>query len=142
MAKGKCEDPNSRSAEVFKMTPHKNVVRLPAIVNGVHGTFIMDTGATFVTLNAAFAQKAKVQIDQDSTLKMHTANGVTEGKRGHAATIQVRSLQAKDVEVAVQGNSQATYGEGVDGLLGMSFLSRFKVSIDTESVRISTRNAK
>ncbi len=26
--------------------------------------------------------------------------------------------------------------------VGMSFLSRFKVSIDTESVRISSRNAK
>jgi predicted aspartyl protease len=72
---------------------------------------------------------------------MHTANGVTDGKRGHAATVQVRSLQAKDVVVAVQ-SGQSSFGEGVDGLLGMSFLSRFKVSIDTESVRISSRNAK
>jgi len=42
----------------------------------------------------------------------------------------------------VQTGGQASYGDGVDGLLGMSFLSRFKVSIDTESVKISSRNAK
>jgi clan AA aspartic protease (TIGR02281 family) len=141
-AKGKCEDPNGRGEETFRMSAQKNVFRLPVTLNGVRGTFIMDTGATFVTVNAAFAQKAKVQIDPDSTLKMITANGVTDAKRGRAATIQVRSLQAKDVEVVVQASGAASYGEGVDGLLGMSFLSRFKVSIDTESVKISSRNAK
>jgi aspartyl protease family protein len=138
-AKGKCEAANSRSEEIIKIPPQKNVVRLPVAVNGVRGTFIMDTGATFVTLNAAFAEKAKVQIEPDSTIKMHTANGVVDGKRGRAATVQLRSLQAKDVVIAVQGG---TFGEGVDGLLGMSFLSRFKVSIDTDSVRISSRSAK
>jgi clan AA aspartic protease (TIGR02281 family) len=102
----------------------------------------MDTGATFVTMSTAFAEKAKVQVDQDSKIKMHTANGIVEEKRGHAATVQLRSLQAKDVVVAVQPNAQATYGDGVDGLLGMSFLSRFKVSIDTDSIKISNRNAK
>jgi len=30
----------------------------------------------------------------------------------------------------------------VDGLLGLSFLSRFKVSIDTQTVKIANRNAK
>jgi clan AA aspartic protease (TIGR02281 family) len=141
-AKGKCDAPNARREEVIKIPPRKNVVRLPVTVNGVRGTFIMDTGASFVTMSAGFAEKAKVQVDQDFKLKMHTANGVVEGKRGHAATVQLRSLQAKDVVVAVQPSAQATYGDGVDGLLGMSFLSRFKVSIDTEAIRISNRTAK
>jgi clan AA aspartic protease (TIGR02281 family) len=100
---------------------------------------LLDTGATFVSLKNAFAQKAKVQIDQDSTVRLHTANGIAEGKRGRAATIQLRSLQAKDVAVVVQNDGQATYGENIDGLLGMSFLSRFKVTIDTQSARISNR---
>jgi hypothetical protein len=34
-----------------------------------------------------------VQIDQDSDIKIHTANGVVDGKRGRAATVQLRSLQ-------------------------------------------------
>ena len=39
----------------------------------------------------------------------------------------------------VQDDAKGTYGEGVDGLLGMSFLSRFKVTVDARAVRISGR---
>jgi aspartyl protease family protein len=115
---------------------------LPVTVNGVQGTFILDTGATFVSFNQAFAQKAKVQIDQDSKVRMHTANGMVDARRGRATTVQLRSLQAKDVAVVVHDNVRGSFGDGVDGLLGMSFLSRFKVSIDSKSVRIANRDAK
>jgi aspartyl protease family protein len=141
-AKGKCESPGSRAEEVFRFPPQKNVVRLPVTVNGVRGTFILDTGATFVSFSEAFAQKAKVQIDPDSKVRMHTANGIVDAKRGHATTVQLRSLLAKDVAVVVHDAVRGSFGDGVDGLLGMSFLSRFKVSIDTQAVRIANRNAK
>lgn len=139
MAKGKCEAATTRGEEVFAISRPNSVFKLPVVLNGVRGNFLLDTGATFVSLKNAFAQKAKVQIDQDSTVRLHTANGIAEGKRGRAATIQLRSLQAKDVAVVVQNDGQATYGENIDGLLGMSFLSRFKVTIDTQSARISNR---
>src|SRR6266849_2670041 len=113
-AKGKCEAANSRAEEVFRRPLNNGVLKLPVVINGVRGTFIMDTGATFVAMNNAFAEKAKVQIDRDSTVKLHTANGVVDGKRGHAATIQLRSLQAKDVIIVVQSGP---FGQGVDGLL-------------------------
>jgi aspartyl protease family protein len=141
-AKGRCESPGSRAEEVFRFPPQKNVVRLPVAVNGVRGTFILDTGATFVSFSEAFAQKAKVQIDQDSKIRMHTANGIVDAKRGRATTVQLRSLQAKDVAVVVHDAVRGSFGDGVDGLLGMSFLSRFKVSIDTQAIRIANRNAK
>jgi predicted aspartyl protease len=108
----------------------------------VQGNLILDTGATFVSLTATFAQKAKVQIDQDSSLRMHTADGVGDGKQGRAATIQLRTLAAKDVPIVVQTDAKAAYGDGVDGLLGMSFLSHFNVSIGTQAIRISSRKAK
>jgi predicted aspartyl protease len=95
-----------------------------------------------VSLRNAFAGKAKVQIDPDSSIRLHTANGITDGKRGRATTIQVRSLQAKDVPIVVQSDDQGTYGKDVDGLLGMSFLSHFNVTIDARSVKISSRNLK
>jgi clan AA aspartic protease (TIGR02281 family) len=138
-AKGKCEAANSRSEELFRRPPNNAVLKLPVVINGVRGTFIMDTGATFVSMNRAFAEKAKVQIDRESTIKLHTANGDVDGKRGHAATVQVRSLLAKDVVVVVQSGP---FGPGVDGLLGLSFLSRFRVSIDPQTVKIANRNAK
>lgn len=117
-------------------------MKLPVTINGVSGNLVLDTGATFVSVKNAFAQKAKLQVDQDSTVRLHTANGIAEGKRGRAKTIQLRSLLAKDVPVVVQNDNQGTYGEGVDGLLGMSFLSRFNLTIDTQTVRIATRKPK
>jgi predicted aspartyl protease len=79
-----------------------------------------------------------VEIDQESIVHLRTANGIVEGKRGRAQTIQLRSLLAKDVPIVVQAEA---YGAGIDGLLGMSFLSRFNINIDAKTVRISRRTA-
>ena len=138
-ARGRCEAATSGGEEVFRILRPNEVVKFLVSINGVGGNFILDTGATFVSLKSAFAQKAKVQVDQDSTVRLHTANRITDAKRGRAATIQLRSLQAKDVPIVVQTDDKATYGENVDGLLGMSFLSRFQVTIDTQAVKISNR---
>jgi clan AA aspartic protease (TIGR02281 family) len=141
MQKGNCEVATGKE-EVFAVSRQNNLVKLPVLVNGVRGNFVLDTGATFVSLKNTFAQNAKVQVDQDSTVRLHTANGIADGKRGRAAVVQLRSLHAKEVAVVVQDDAKGSYGEGVDGLLGMSFLSRFKVTIDTQAVRISSRNAR
>jgi clan AA aspartic protease (TIGR02281 family) len=141
-AKGRCEAGTAGGEEVFALSRPNSVVRLPVSVNGVRGNFVLDTGATFVSLKNAFAQKAKVQIESESIVRMHTANGFADGKLGRAAAIQLRSLRARDVPVVVQADGQGTYGEGVDGLLGMSFLSRFKLTIDAQTVRLSGRKAR
>lgn len=125
--------------EVFAVPRPGNVLKVPVSINGVRGTFILDTGATFVSLKHSFAEKAKVQVEESSTLRLHTANGVAEGKRGRAGLVQLRSLQAKDVPIVVQDDGKGSYGDGVDGLLGMSFLSRFKVTIDNRALKVSSR---
>ena len=141
MKKGNCSL-GTGGEETFPVPRQHRTVTLPVAINGLRGVFVLDTGATFVALKKAFAQKASVVIDQDSTVRLHTANGVTDGKLGRAARIQLRSLQAKDVPIVVEDDAKATFGDGVDGLLGMSFLSRFKVTIDSQVVKISSRQAK
>jgi aspartyl protease family protein len=117
------------------------MVRLQVSINGVRGHFLLDTGATFVTLTKSFAQKCLVEIEPDSVVRLQTANGVAEGKLGHAKTTQLRSLSAKDMQVVVQTDAKG-FGDGIDGLLGMSFLSRFKLSMDPQALRISGRKGK
>lgn len=138
-SKAKCEPATAASEEVFAVSRPGNIVKLPVSINGTRGFFVLDTGATFVSMKNTFAQKAKVTVDADSAVQLHTANGMTTAKRGRAQTIQLRSLQAKDVPVVVQDDAKGTFGEGVDGLLGMSFLSHFKLTVDARSVRISGR---
>jgi clan AA aspartic protease (TIGR02281 family) len=141
MKKGNCPLATGNE-ETFPVPRQHRQVTLPVSVNGTRGVFILDTGASFVALKKTFAQKAAVQIDQDSSVRLHTANGITDGRMGHAAMIQLRSLQAKDVPIVVEDDAKAAFGDGVDGLLGMSFLSRFKVTVDAQVVKIASRKAK
>jgi clan AA aspartic protease (TIGR02281 family) len=140
MKKGNCEVASGKE-ETFAIAGPHSAIKLVATVNGVRGNFILDTGATFVVLKSAFAKQAKVDVDGESVVKLNTANGAGEGRRGRAATIQVRSLEVKNVPIVVQDDAKAAYGAGIDGLLGMSFLARFKLTIDARSVKIIPRTA-
>lgn len=140
-AKGRCPAPTG-SDEVVPLNRSGNVVTLSATINGTPGKFIFDTGATFVALRRSFAEKAKVDIDEGSGITLHTANGATTGKRGRAKLIQMRSIKAEDVAIVVQTDQKALFGDGVDGLLGMSFLSRFEIAMDGRSLRLKPRRGR
>jgi clan AA aspartic protease (TIGR02281 family) len=136
-AKGGCAAATSGDEERFPAAVPGGVVKVPVVVNNVPAIFILDTGAAFVALKDSFAKKAKVEIEPGSAVHLHTANGIAEGQRGRADTVELRSLKAKSVPVVVEADSAAAYGDGIDGLLGLSFLSRFSVTIDGQTVRIA-----
>src|SRR5437588_1859331 len=70
MKKGNCEVVVGKEETFAISQPHKTI-RLIASVNGVRGNFILDTGATFVLLKRAFAQKAKVEVDGESIVRLN-----------------------------------------------------------------------
>jgi clan AA aspartic protease (TIGR02281 family) len=105
-------------------------------VNGIDGTFVVDTGASFVVLTADFAMRAKVDVFRQS-VPIDTANGRAESTLGRAATVRLgRRIEAGDVPILIQNRS---LGRDVDGLLGMSFLSRFDLSIGRRDWSLSPR---
>ncbi len=134
-AKGGCAAASSGGIETFPAARPGSVVKVPVVVNNVTGTFILDTGASFVVTTTSFAKKANIDVEQGSAVRLHTANGVVDGKRGRADVIQLRSLKARGVPVVIEADDAAAYG--ADGLLGLSFLSRFNVTIDGRSVKIT-----
>jgi clan AA aspartic protease (TIGR02281 family) len=139
--KGGCAAGNS-GEEVLPVARPGQTVAVSVSINGVQGRFILDTGATFVSLKRSFAQRAKVDVDESSSLKLATANGITEAKRGHAKSVALKKLSARDVAVVVQTDDRATYGDKIDGLLGMSFLSRFELTINEKAVRLKARTRR
>ncbi len=140
-SKGGCTILDKSNEVVIPITRRGDVVTLSVVINGVTGILILDTGATYVALTGDFAQKAKAQVDQNSIIKMRTANGIADGKRGRANSIRVRSLETKDVPIVVMATEKLSFGPRVDGLLGMSFLSRFNLSMDSTNVRLRKRAA-
>ena len=71
-----------------------------------------------------------------------TANGQAKAKLSKADKITLGKLEAADVPVAVQDVDEKSYGAGVDGLLGMSFLSRFEVEMAGGFIEVRTRQFK
>ena len=56
--------------------------------------------------------------------------------------VQLGKLAAANVPIVVQKTDENSYGAGVDGLLGMSFLSRFEVQMTNGFVEVRTRRRK
>jgi clan AA aspartic protease (TIGR02281 family) len=98
------------------------------------GTFIVDTGATLVVLSRAFADKLKLDTSSAPRLFAQTANGPTTGFAVTVDKIEVQGVKAARVPAAVVdglGN--------IEGLLGMSFLSRFDLKQESAQLEISAR---
>ena len=72
-------------------------------------------------------------------ITLSTADGAAKGKLSTATRVTLGSLEVNDVPVVVDTKS---YGPGIDGLLGMSFLSRFEIQLATGSIEIRTRRPK
>ncbi|PQV50061.1 aspartyl protease family protein [Paraburkholderia sp. BL21I4N1] len=101
-------------------------ILVKALVNGVSGTFIVDTGATYVLLTRNFAHRAQVPLDTARQIQMTTVNGQRQALLTSASSIKVGRAEAERVELTVDGPAASSLGNGVDGLLGQSFLSRFQ----------------
>jgi clan AA aspartic protease (TIGR02281 family) len=116
-------------------------VTVKAEINGVRGLFILDTGASYVSVKSAFASRAKIPESDTSVITLNTANGQAKAKLSKADKVALGKLEAVNVPVAVQ-TDENIYGKGVDGLLGMSFLSRFEVQMAGDVIEIRTRQKR
>lgn len=136
-AKGKCEVGYAEGAEVIPRTK-QDVTLAKVSINGVKGTFVVDTGASVVTVDTAFAEKAKITSQNSRKILTHTANGVAEATLTTAANIELGKVRAENISTAIISKP---IGNGVDGLLGMSFLARFDVMLGEREIRIQARKA-
>ena len=140
-AKGNCTSSTELRKESFPQRG-QNVVTVKAEINGVRGLFVLDTGATYVAMRSKFADRAKVSQVGASDITMATANGLTKAKLTKADKVTLGKLVATNGSVAVLDTDEKSYGAGVDGLLGMSFLSRFEVQIANGSIEVRTRRPR
>ncbi len=88
-----------------------------------------------VTLTGSFARKAGVAGNGEILLK--TANGTRKAATGNIPQLSVGRLKAADVAAAILPEDGQSLGNGIDGLLGMSFLSRYKMEVTSAAVTLS-----
>jgi aspartyl protease family protein len=95
-------------------------VLLTAIVNNVPVRFMVDTGATWVSLTQQDAQRVGVAGNLDYSIPMNTANGIAKAAPVTLGGVRIGQLEVDQVEATVMSEKTGI------SLLGQSFLKRLQ----------------
>ena len=104
-------------------------------VNGISMRFLVDTGASLVTLSSSDARRAGINFLAGQKAVMQTANGTTPAYRVKLDKVRLGDIELTNVDgVVVEGNVM-----GELGLLGMSFLNRVSMQRDGTTMTLTRR---
>jgi aspartyl protease family protein len=108
-----------------------------SINGGKPGRFIIDTGASYLSLSRRFAERNKIASSAGQPILLRTTSGVSKVRLLTLDSVVVGDLTARQVDAVVVTEELGTTGNTeIDGLLGLSFLTRFDVQIDRDAGQI------
>lgn len=105
----------------------------PGQVNGQHVTFMVDTGASLVSISDQVAQKAHLQGGVPTIFK--TANGDRAGRVVDGVEVSIGPARVRNVKVGVG----LGLGNDNHALLGQSFLSKFDITMNQNQMVLRPR---
>lgn len=109
--------------------------RVAGAINGEPVMFLVDTGASVVSVSEALARRAGLQGGERAQFR--TANGVREGRMVRADSIALQSaLAVANLRVGV---GLELGGNDAQALLGQNFLQHFEVRMDRDSMVLRPR---
>ena len=122
--------PAPRKASV-PIEKHGNIVIVPVTLNNRQTTkLVVDTGASYTFISHALARDLAIDVSRGAkTVPFHTANGVVEAPLTNLDSITVGGMEINNLTAAVH---DTTPDATAAGLLGLNFLSNFRLDIDTQ----------
>jgi aspartyl protease family protein len=105
---------------------------LDGSVNGVPVRFMVDTGASYVSVGAEFARKAGLRDGVPGYFS--TANGTVEGRVVKNQTVRAAAVEISGLIVAVMPEQRG------EALLGQNFLRHFEVLQSASTLRLRIRS--
>jgi len=107
--------------------------RAPGSVNGEAVVFLVDTGASTISVTEPLARRAGLQGGE--VVRFNTANGVRSGRMVVADEVRLGSLVVHGLRVG----TGLTGESDTEALLGQNFLRRFDVEIRADQMLIHPR---
>lgn len=107
--------------------------RTPGQINGRTVNFLVDTGASVVSLSVTDADAIGLPYKSGQTVQVSTANGVTVGWVTKLATVRLGSVDVYDVEALVTPSPMPYV------LLGNSYLTRFQMTRTNDQMVLERR---
>lgn len=115
---------------MFKFDPHAPNIILSAKIKSNYPattTLIVDTGASIVVLPWKLASIIGLNIDPERTIQTTTASMLETVPQVIIPEMSILGKTVKNVEAIIKDLPPQT---PADGLLGLSFLKHFKLTID------------
>lgn len=106
-----------------------------ATVNGISLKFLVDTGASLITLSSSDAKNAGINYLSGQKAALMTANGLIPAYRVKLDTVRLGAITLNNVDgMVVEGNALGGFG-----LLGMSFLNRVEMRREGDQMTLTRR---
>ncbi|MEK7874327.1 MAG: TIGR02281 family clan AA aspartic protease, partial [Chloroflexota bacterium] len=102
-------------------------------INGAAVHFVVDTGATLVSLSSAEARRLGLEYQRGEPVTMNTANGTVPARKIRLNQVRVGAISLADVEAVVVENLT------MPTLLGMSFLNRMDMRREGQLMTLTLR---
>jgi aspartyl protease family protein len=102
-------------------------------INGRSVQFVVDTGATFVALSVADAERVGLNYQSGQPVRMSTANGLANGWRLSLQSLRIGDVEVAGVEAVVTPQAMPYV------LLGNSYLTRFQMHRENEQMTLERR---
>jgi len=111
---------------------HGQVVIIQATLNNKRSAkFVVDTGASYTLISNALARDLSIDVGANpKTLPFQTANGLIQAPVTSLESIAVGGMEIRNLPAAIH---DAVPDPEVAGLLGLNFLSNFRMDIDTQN---------
>jgi clan AA aspartic protease (TIGR02281 family) len=120
----------------FEKTPMGLILVNVVLNDRVKARLILDTGANFVVITEELSKKLGQDLSsRQEVVKLHTNCGEVEGTFSVIRKIELEGAWKENVRAVITpiGNDAL---KGFDGLLGLSFLVDFKITVDYPNGKI------
>jgi hypothetical protein len=99
------------------------------------GRFLVDTGSSVTVISPGLAADLGIAAGAGvAPVELYTLGGRTAGRAAVATSLRVGDVEVRDAPVVLHDP-----GPGIDGILGNTFLSRYRVTVDADRRQLQLR---
>ncbi|MDM8563697.1 retropepsin-like aspartic protease [Candidatus Marithioploca araucensis] len=127
-----------RADRIPGISGYKGLLTVPCQISEIyHGRFLVDTGATLTVISQRFAHEMKLDIVPPiRQIQIASAHQVAQTPLVRLDSLQVGDKKVNHLEVLIIDLPVALR---VDGLLGVNFLDKFRVTFEFDQATLVLR---